>query len=58
MVNAEMEDLLNRTVLNSTPVKVGYDTSLWTNAILANLLKQAFDVMVSKSKSRLHKARN
>lgn len=54
LVNADMEDWLKQTVLNSSPVKFGYDTNLWTSAILADLLNQEFDVTVSESTTRLH----
>ena len=49
-----MEWWLAQTVLNSTPVKHGYDTVLWTRAILAELLKKHFGIDVSESTVGLH----
>lgn len=45
---------LKQTVLESTPDKHGYDTSLWTGKILAELLKERFKIDVSDSTVRLH----
>lgn len=49
-----MEWWLEQTVLNSTPVKHGYDTVLWTRAILAELLNKYFGICVSESTVGLH----
>jgi transposase len=54
LINAEMDNWLKQTVLKCTPTDFGYDTNLWTSAILADLLKQEFDVKVSESAVRLH----
>ena len=45
---------LKQTVLNSTPLKHGYDTVLWTRAILAELLQKHFGICVSESTVGLH----
>ena len=52
LINAEMDGWLKQTVLKCTPTEFGYDTNLWTRAILADLLKQEFDVDVSESTAR------
>ena len=49
-----MDWWLEQTVLNSTPVKHGYDTVLWTRAILAELLQKHFGICVSESTVGLH----
>ena len=38
LINAEMDSWLKQTVLKCTPTEFGYDTNLWTSAILADLL--------------------
>ena len=53
-INAEMDNWLKQTTLKYMPADFGYDTNLWTSAILADLLKQEFDVEVSESTVRLH----
>ena len=45
---------IEQTVLNSTPVNHGYDTVLWTRAILAELLQKHFGICVSESTVGLH----
>jgi len=40
--------------LNSTPVEFGYDTTLWTCAILTDLLLKKFNIDVRESTVRLH----
>ena len=45
---------IEQTVLNSTPVNHGYDTVLWTRAILAELLNKHFGIGVSESTVGLH----
>jgi transposase len=49
VITGEMDTWLKQTVLQKTPVTFGYDTNLWTCAILADLLKKEFGVMVSAS---------
>ena len=49
-----MDWWLEQTVLNSTPVDHGYDTVLWTRAILAELLNKSFGICVSESTVGLH----
>ncbi|HJW27823.1 MAG TPA: IS630 family transposase, partial [Saprospiraceae bacterium] len=49
-----MEWWLEQTVLKSTPVDHGYDTVLWTRAILVELLKKHFGVCVPESTVGLH----
>ena len=43
-----------QTVLNSTPVDHGYDTMLWTRAILVELLHKHFGICVSEATVGLH----
>ena len=45
-VTTEMDVWLKDTVLNKTPLDYGYDTNLWTSGILAELLKQKFNIVV------------
>ena len=54
LVGPDMDDWLKNTVLSSTPLEFGYDTQLWTCGILAELIKQEFNVVVSDSTVRLH----
>src|SRR5919197_334432 len=54
VITREMEEWLEETVLNSTPVQHGYDTNLWTRDILAELLKKEFGVSVSGLSVSLH----
>jgi len=54
IIGIEVEKWLKETILKSTPVKFDYDTNLWTCVILANLLKQKFDIEVNDSTIRLH----
>ena len=54
LVTGEMDEWLKQTVLHQTPVDFGYDTHLWTCAIVAAVLKQQFGVTVSESAVRLH----
>jgi transposase len=54
VITGEMDTWLKQTVLQKTPVTFGYDTNLWTCAILAELLKKEFGVMVSASSVGLH----
>jgi transposase len=54
LVTGDMDEWLKQAVLQQTPVGFGYDTPLWTCAIVADLLKQQFGVTVSESAVRLH----
>ena len=45
-ITEEMEDWLKETVLESTPIDFGYSTSLWTCAILSELLFERYDIQV------------
>jgi transposase len=54
LVTSEMDTWLKQIVINQSPVDFGYDTCLWTCQILAELLKNKFDVTVSDSTVRLH----
>lgn len=54
LVSNEMGKWLEQVILKQTPVAFGYDTNLWTCAILAELLRQEFGVTVSESTVRLH----
>ena len=49
-----MDVWLKQAVLRHTPVDFGYDTTLWTRDILAELLKKEFGVAVSGSTVSLH----
>lgn len=54
VITADMDCWLRITVLHSTPEDHGYDTNLWTCAILADLLKKHFGLCVSKATVGLH----
>jgi transposase len=54
LITGEMDVWLKLTVLEKTPISFGYDTNLWTCAILAELLNKMFDVTVSDCTVRLH----
>lgn len=54
LVTPVMDWWLQQTVLNSTPVDHGYDTVLWTRAILAELLNKHFGIGVSEATVGLH----
>ena len=54
LVDAEMDDWLKAEVLEKTPVDYGYDTNLWTCAILAEILKDVFGITIGESSVRLH----
>ena len=54
VMTAEMDRWLRATVLNSTPVDHGYDTLLWTRALLAAVLQQQFGIQVAASTVGLH----
>ena len=49
-----MDGWLKPTVLHSTSVDQGYDTLLWTRAILVELLHQHFGIGVSEATVGLH----
>ena len=54
VITGEMDTWLKQTLLQKTPVTFGYDTNVWTCAILAELLKKEFGIMVSASSVGLH----
>ena len=54
VMTPEMDQWLKETILNSTPQDHGYDTVLWTLAILVELLKKQFNTWVSDSTVALH----
>ncbi len=54
LIDKKIEDWLTATVLQSTPDKFGYDTNLWTCAILADLVKEQFKIEVCESTIRNH----
>ena len=54
VITPEMDQWLKETILNSTPQDHGYDTVLWTLAILVELLKKEFNIWVSDSTVALH----
>jgi transposase len=54
VITPVMDWWLKQIVLNSTPVDHGYDTVLWTRAILAELLQKHFGICVSESTVGLH----
>jgi transposase len=53
-ITKEIEDWLKEVVLTSTPMAHGYDTVLWTRDILAQLVKQYFQVEVSGNTVSMH----
>jgi transposase len=57
VITPTMDLWLKHTVLNSTPVAHGYDTVLWTRAILVALLKKQFgiDVLETTVGRHLHR---
>ncbi len=50
----EMEAWLQQTVLQSTPEHFGYDTTLWTCDMLAQLLSERFGVRVMGATVNCH----
>ena len=54
LITGEMDEWLKQTILTSTPDEHGYDTNLWTCAIVAGLLKSKFNVSASSGAVRLH----
>lgn len=54
VLTADMDRWLRTTVLHSTPDDQGYDTQLWTCAILVDLLKKHFGLGVSTATVGLH----
>ena len=54
VVSEPMEAWLKRTVLESTPEAFGYDTPLWTCALLAEVLGQHWSVQVSAATINAH----
>ena len=53
-ITEQIEDWLKEVVLNSTPMAYGYDTVLWTRDILAQLVKEHFQVEVSGNTVSMH----
>jgi len=56
VVSEPMEAWLKRTVLESTPEAFGYDTPLWTCALLAEVLSQHWSVQVSANVRLSHQS--
>jgi transposase len=54
LITGEMDKWLKQTVLNSTPVAFGYDTTVWTCDTLAELWQKEFSVTVSGGAVSLH----
>jgi transposase len=54
LITEEMDEWLKQTVLNRTPVDFGYDTTLWTCALLADLLQKEFAITVTGGAVSLH----
>lgn len=54
IITPEMENWLKEIVVGSTPEEHGYDTQLWTCEILANLLKDQFNVYVQPATVNQH----
>ena len=54
VIDEKVEAWLKETILNSTPIEFGYDTNLWTCAILNDLLWKKFNIDVRESTVRLH----
>jgi transposase len=54
VVTAEMDAWLAQTVLERTPQAFGYDTTLWTCELLAQLLAKQFGVQVSGAAINQH----
>ena len=54
VITPTMDAWLKHTVLNSTPVDHGYDTVLWTRAILVELLKKQFGIDVLETTVGVH----
>jgi len=54
IINEEMDRWLRRIVLDSSPTNFGYDTTLWTCDILAELLKKEWGVEVTSTAVNHH----
>jgi len=54
IITAEMDEWLQETVLNSTPVDHGYDTLLWTCPILVELLNRHYGVYITPASVAFH----
>lgn len=54
IVTEEMDEWLKQTVLNLTPEQFGYDTTLWTCDLLAELLLDRYHVQVIGSTVNQH----
>lgn len=57
VITPQIERWLRRTILWSTPERLGYDTRLWTLAILVEVLRRRFGIVVYPSTvaNHLHK---
>ena len=47
LITSKTDEWLRQTILTCTPIEFGYDTNLWTCAVLAKLLEQKLGVAVS-----------
>jgi transposase len=54
LITPTLDQWLAKTVLESTPDQHGYNTVLWSSAILAEILKNSFGTTVSESTVALH----
>jgi len=54
IVTPEMESWLKEIIISSTPEQYGYDTELWTSAILADLLNKQFDINIQPATVNQH----
>jgi transposase len=54
VITPEIDRWLRETILHSTPEAHGYDTVLWTLAILVDLLKDRFGLWVSDATVAVH----
>jgi len=54
IITEEMDVWLKNTVLNKTPLDFNFDTNLWSSSILAELLKQRFNIVVGAVSVSLH----
>jgi transposase len=54
LITPAMDHWLTQTILESMPDRHGYNTVLWTSAILVELLKNTFGITVSEATVSLH----
>lgn len=54
VITQEIDEWMKEIILKNTPVEFGYDTNLWTCAILVELLRQNYSLEVSESTVRHH----